>query len=121
MIADIDIVAFLTCDGVVYVGEIPTLDCPQVVYHTPVPPVVRATATVTAITHVICYAAGKFYGARPAGVIWRNGDICNYLVAVDDCLNGSVSLPHSRVEGITPMFDTVEQAITYCDLVTQET
>lgn len=117
MMAAVNIVAFLTCDGVVHVGEIPTLGYPQVVHHTPVPPVVHATVTVPAVTHVICSDAGKFYGAHPAGVIHRYGDTCNYLLRVDECRAGSVVFPHSRVEGITPMFDTVEQAIAYCDLV----
>ena len=122
MMVDVTIVAFLTLNGVVHVGEIPALDYPQVVHRQPSCAATgRATVTVPAVTHIICADAGKFYGACPAVAIRPWGYTCNYLLRVAECQDGSVTFPQSRVEGITPMLDTIEQAITYCDLVAQET
>lgn len=114
MIENIHVVAFLTCDGVVHVGEIPTLGYPQVVYH-------ANTVTVPAVTQLVCSSAGRFYGVSPAWAAAPHRRTHNYVLVLDECLGGSVSFPHSHIGTSTPMFDTVEQAITYCDLVAQET
>ena len=118
MIENIHVVAFLTCDGVVHVGEIPTLGYPQVVHRQPPSTATgRANVTVPAVTCLICSAGGRFYGVAPHRATKLRNSVHNYVLVVDECRGGSVSLPHTHGAATTPEFDTVEQAIAYCDLV----